>query len=246
VIDLSVPPGSGTVPISGTTVSAYQIARAAGKLTVTAPSLAFTAASVLNGASFQPGLSPGGIFSIFGTGLAATSILLGGQPTTIFLATPFQINAQVPVATAVGNTTLQVNSPYGSAVQTVPIQATAPGIFIVGTASDGVSSLGAVVNQNGTLNGPASPATRGSTITIYGTGLGATSMKSGLSYTTATTTAALSGAALPVQFSGLTPGFVGLYQINLTIPPTTPPGLLLPLSIQAGTVASNTVVVAVQ
>jgi uncharacterized protein (TIGR03437 family) len=252
VIDLSVAPGSGTVPISGTSVSAYQISRASGKLAVTAPSVAFTTASVLNAASFQPGLSPGGIFSIFGTGLAsssgspATSILIGGLPTTILLATPFQINAQVPAAAAAGNTTLQVNSPYGSAVQTVSIQPTAPGIFIVGTASDGVSLLGAIVNQNGVLNGPASPATRGSTITIYGTGLGATSVKSGLSYTVANPTAVLSGTTLPVQFSGLTPGFVGLYQINLMIPAATPPGLLLPLSIQAGTVFSNSVVVAVQ
>lgn len=254
VTDLAVSPGTGTTSLSGTAVASYQISRTGGTLAVTSPAVAFSAASVLNAASFQPGLSPGGIFSVFGTGLAAspsgskaaTTVLVGGLPANVLLATPFQINAQMPTAAAVGNTSMQITSPYGSSTQSVSIQATAPGIFTIGTASDGVSALGAVVNQTGVLNGPTAPALRGSTITIYGTGLGATTVKSGLSYTNATTTAVLSNTVLPVQFSGLTPGFLGLYQINLTIPAATPPGLLLPLSIQAGTAVSNSVVIAIQ
>lgn len=252
IVDLSVPSGSGTTSLSGSSVSAYQISRNSGALSVTSPSVSFTTSSVLNAASFQPGISPGGLFSLFGSGLASTnpagqtSILIGGLPATVLLATPFQINAQVPAAASVGNTTLQVTSPYGSSVQSLAIQVAAPGIFVIGTASDGVSSLGAIVNQNGAVNGPTSPAPRGSTVTIYGTGLGATSLKSGLSYTSATVTAVLSGTSLPVAFSGLTPGFIGLYQVNLMIPAATPPGLLLPLSIQESTATSNTVVLSVQ
>jgi uncharacterized protein (TIGR03437 family) len=56
----------------------------------------------------------------------------------------------------------------------------------------------------------------------------------------------LNNTSLPVAFAGLTPGFVGLYQVNLAIPAATPPGLLIPLSLLASNVASNTVVVAIQ
>jgi hypothetical protein len=250
VVDLAAQPGSGATPVNGSAVAAYQISRTAGALTVAAPSVNFTASSVLNAASFQPGIAPGGLFSIFGSGLAgpgpATAVIVGGQTASVLLATPFQINAQVPVGVAPGATNIQITSPYGYSVQNATVQAAAPGIFVIGTASDGTSSLGAVVNQTGTLNGPTTPALRGSTVTIYGTGLGTTTVKSGLSYANGTVTANLGGTALPVAFAGLTPGFVGLYQVNLTIPTATAPGLLIPLSIQEGSAVSNPVVVAIQ
>jgi uncharacterized protein (TIGR03437 family) len=141
---------------------------------------------------------------------------------------------------------VQVTSPFGSVSQSVTVQAAAPGIFVIGTATDGTSSLGAVVNQSGTINGATAPAPRGSTITIYCTGLGATTAKNGLSLTSGVVSAVLSNTTLPVAFSGLTPGFIGLYQVNLAIPAATPPGLLLPLFLQLPGVSSNTVVVAVQ
>jgi uncharacterized protein (TIGR03437 family) len=228
----------------------YQVSQTGGKWTPAPATASFTSTGVLNAASFQPGISPGGIFSIFGAGLAgdasATTVSVGGLPATVLLATPFQINAQVPAAVAVGNAPIQISSPFGSASQSVAVQATAPGIFVIGTASDGASSLGAIVNQNGTINGATAPASRGSTLTIYCTGLGVTTIKNGLSQTSAAVSGSLSGATLPVAFAGLTPGFIGLYQVNLPIPASTPPGLLLTLSLQADNVSSNTVVVAVQ
>jgi len=248
LIDLSSAPGSGTSALPGG--STYQFIQTGGKWTPSPATVSFSTSAVLNAATFQPGLSPGGIFSLFGTGLAGparpTTVSVGGLPATVLLATPFQINAQLPPATTVGNTFIQVTSPYGAASQSLPVQAVAPGIFIIGTAIDGVSSLGAVVNQNGTINGATAPAPRGSTITIYCTGLGATTIKSGLSLTSAVVFGVLSNTTLPVAFAGLTPGFVGLYQVNLAVPAATPPGLLLPLSLQSAGVSSNTVVVAVQ
>jgi uncharacterized protein (TIGR03437 family) len=248
LLDLTLTPGSGTTAL--TAGSSYQVAQSGGKWTVTPASLSFSSSGVLNAATFQPGISPGGIFSLFGAGLAgsasATNVSVGGQAAAILLATPFQINAQLPPATNVGTATIQVTSPYGTATQSIPVQATSPGIFVIGTASDGVSSLGAVVNQSGTINGPTAPAPRGTTITIYCTGLGATSIKNGLSLATGVVSGSLSSTSLPVAFAGLTPGFVGLYQVNLPIPAATPPGLLLPLYLESANVPSNTVVVAVQ
>lgn len=248
LIDLSLAPGSGTSALTAN--ATYQVSQIGGKWSPAPALAAFSSAGVLNAASFQPGIAPGGIFSLFGTGLAgsasATTVSIGGSPATVLLATPFQINAQVPAGTAVGDAAIQITSPFGSASQTVTVQATAPGIFVIGTASDGASSLGAVVNQSGAINGATAPALRGSTVTIYCTGLGATTVKNGLSLATAAVSASLSNTTLPVAFAGLTPGFIGLYQVNLPIPPSTPPGLLLPLSIQAGNVSSNTIVLAVQ
>ena len=51
---------------------------------------------------------------------------------------------------------------------------------------------------------------------------------------------------LPTSFAGLTPGFVGLYQANVILPDTFPPGLSLPLTLKQGDAVSNTVVVSIQ
>jgi uncharacterized protein (TIGR03437 family) len=251
LIDLASTPGTGSSPLTN---SSYQLSRSSGQWKPAAAVASFDASSVLNAATFQPGLSPGGIFSLFGASLAgsasATTVSVGGTAAKVLLATPFQINAQVPATATPGSTTLQVASPYGTVSQAVTLQAAAPGIFVIGTATDGTSSLGAVVNQTGVVNGPTAPAVRGSTVAIYCTGLGATTAKNGLSVTNATVGAVLSNTALPAAFAGLTPGFFGLYQVNLQIPANTPPGLLLPLSLRVaaagGNVSSNTVVISVQ
>ena len=56
----------------------------------------------------------------------------------------------------------------------------------------------------------------------------------------------LNGKTLPVLFAGLTPGFVGLYQVNMSIPADTPPGIGLSLSIRQANSTSNTLEVAIQ
>jgi uncharacterized protein (TIGR03437 family) len=56
----------------------------------------------------------------------------------------------------------------------------------------------------------------------------------------------LNGTELPVLFAGLAPGFIGLYQVNVTIPASTPPGLGIPLALKAGGQQSNSVLVALQ
>jgi uncharacterized protein (TIGR03437 family) len=41
-------------------------------------------------------------------------------------------------------------------------------------------------------------------------------------------------------------GFVGLYQINVTVPSSLPPGLTGTISIQQGSQTSNTVPIAIE
>ena len=59
-------------------------------------------------------------------------------------------------------------------------------------------------------------------------------------------TGVVQGATWKAAFTGLSPGFIGLYQVNLPVPLTAPPGLNLPLAIQQGNITSNTVHVSIQ
>jgi uncharacterized protein (TIGR03437 family) len=49
-----------------------------------------------------------------------------------------------------------------------------------------------------------------------------------------------------VEFFGLAPGYVGLYQVNVPIPAATPPGLGVSLTLKEGGQVSNAVAVALQ
>jgi len=56
----------------------------------------------------------------------------------------------------------------------------------------------------------------------------------------------VNGAELEPLFAGLAPGYFGLYQVNVTVPAGTPPGLTVPLSLKVAGQVSNPVQVALQ
>ena len=78
-----------------------------------------------------------------------------------------------------------------------------------------------------TLAEAGTPAEAGEVVVIYCTGLGAVmpavaagtaAPASPLSETAEEVTVAIGGQAAEVLFSGLTPGFAGLYQVNVKVP----------------------------
>jgi len=238
------PPAS--IPPSGS--AAWQITRAASGLAVAAQQIFIS--SIVNSATLAPGLSPGEIFTIFGTGLAAGSTLpsvtVGTRPATVLAAFPYQINAVMPAAIPAGNTTVQVAGALGTVSQNATVAALSPGIYVIGTTADG-RPLGAILNQDNTLNTAANPIDRGNTISIYGAGLGPTTTQKSLQVTTATVTVVLDGGTpLPTAFAGLTPGIAGLYQVNFQVPAATAPGVYHNVAVQAAGQLSNTVALAVQ
>jgi uncharacterized protein (TIGR03437 family) len=199
-----------------------------------------TVSAVTDAAAFAPALSPGDLISIFGGGFTGTpAVTLGGTSLQVLAVFPFQINAAIPAAAVPGNAMLQVTGPDGSATSAVTLSATSPGIFQLG-------SLGAILNADATLNTPSNPAQRGQFVSVYCTGLGTTVLKGGLQTASATPSLIVNGTTVQPSFAGLVAGFVGLYQINVTIPSNLPPGLTGAIAIQQGSQMSNTVPIAIQ
>jgi len=110
-----------------------------------------------------------------------------------------------------------------SGPQIINVEAFSPGIFTVNSAG-----AGAILHAGSyALVTSSAPARPGEYILIYATGLGAlrTPIPSGtpapgnpLAETSDTPVVAIGGLSSLVTFSGLAPGFVGLYQVDVQVP----------------------------
>ena len=104
-------------------------------------------------------------------------------------------------------------------------------------------------------NRTARPANRGEFLSIFCTGLGAVTnppvngapaTADPLSDTIATPSVTIGGVPAGVTFSGLAPGFVGLYQVNVEVPASAPTGDAVPVVLTISGAPSNTVTIAVE
>jgi uncharacterized protein (TIGR03437 family) len=178
----------------------------------------FAQTSVVNAASYRPGLAAGAIGTIFGASLADArnaQVFINGREVPVFYATPRQLNFFVPLQTPEGAATLVVRTAAGSSEPIrVDVAPTQPGLFF-----DTASGYGAVLVAGTGRVTQVQPAGRGETVEIYATGLGAVRDSArGLQETTAVPQVQIGGLPAEVTFSGLAPGFTGLYQINAVVP----------------------------
>jgi uncharacterized protein (TIGR03437 family) len=202
---------------------------------------------VVNGASFRspsnPGgtLAPGTIVAIFGTGLADfstpafsgplpttmgdTSVLFNGVPVPLLYVSSTQINAQLPFDFPLGAVTVQVRrGTVTTAAQSVRIGPVSPGIFSVRTQTPAAEAI-LLADHSGPVT-DESPATPGSFVSIYCTGLGA--LRQGVSAgiispnpspeTINRPLVNIANVPAPVTYSGLAPGLVGIYRVDVQIP----------------------------
>jgi uncharacterized protein (TIGR03437 family) len=218
---------------------------------------------IVNAASFRPQLAAGSIFTIFGenlsesesqastiplpTSMAGTTVTIDGVSCPLFFVSPRQINAQVPTTIVAGSALLIVRVPGQEHSAAIVIGGSAPGLF----TTDGVRAV--VINQDGSLNSRENPAKKGSVVVAYATGQGAVSPfvppgaaagASPLSRPTLPVEATIGGSSARVLFAGLTPGLVGLLQLNLEVPLTVPQGDLS-LVIAVGGQTSNSALISV-
>ncbi len=187
-------------------------------------------------------------------------------PLTYVGNAPQQINAQIPWELQ-GNTSTQVvvtNGGVASAPMSVPLASAAPGIFSVGS---GVGQAIAYGNSDGQLAAPVGiyasagltthPAKIGdpTTLVILATGLGAVDppVQTGNNVTDGQThqcvtppVVMVGGVQANVVFAGMTPQFVGVYQVNIIIQPGTPTGDAVPIQMQLnGITTTNQITIAV-
>ncbi len=229
------------------------------------PSIAL--AGVTNAASYGTVVSPGEIFSIFGTALAVTpasatapplplklsdvSVFVNGVAAPLLYVSPIQINAQIPFETAAGTAQIQVTSSAGTASLEAAVAPSAPAIFTLNSTGSGAGAI--EHGLTGQVVTDANPAAAGEIVSVYGTGLGAVNPPGVTgaagpippAETVLQAQAYVAGAPAQVTYAGLAPGYAGLYQINVQIPAGTPSGTQN-LQVSAGGAISNAVTVAIR
>ncbi len=200
--------------------------------------------TVVSSASFrqnQP-LAAGSIASAFGTfaGVAVASatavplpktlsgvqILVGATQCPLFYVSASQINFQLPSSLAAGAHTIRVVTGSGEYTGGIMVMRTAPGLFTFFNTGD--PPRAAALNQDGvTVNSADAPEARGRVVTLFATGPGP--LTQAVTDGDATPVGTLirsaidpivyiAGVQAAVDFSGLTPTAVGLWQINVRIP----------------------------
>ena len=169
--------------------------------------------------------------------LGDVRVFVAGIPAPLLYVSPSQINFQVPGATPVGDVQeIQViRASTGQVLSSwlFRIDSVSPGLFTVNATGSGqVFAL----NQDNSVNDSTHPAKAGSYISLFATGQGLVGgmppdgepAPTGTLITTSRVPDvfinATQVASSDVQFSGLAPGFVGLWQINAKIPANVPPG----------------------
>jgi uncharacterized protein (TIGR03437 family) len=227
-----------------------------------------TAAGIVSGASFLGGgVAPGMIVSIFGsrigptqlasldldgngyvkTELQGTRVLFNDVPAPLVFVSETQVGAIVPYALdGTGALRLVVEC---QGVRSVPVELpaaeSAPGLFTLNSSGTG---LGAILNQDGSVNALENPAERGSVVVLFGTGEGQTE-PAGQDGKLAVETpprprlplaVTIGGRPAEVLYAGGAPGLVaGVIQVNARVPADLAASGEVPVVLQVGGAASQ-------
>src|SRR5437870_8181421 len=225
----------------------------------------FQASGVVNTATRSRRISPGSLISILGSNLADAASasgpplprLLGGVCVTanemaipLINTSPTQIDAQLPPELAATRVTLTVRSQRLGLVSygvLIPLSRSSPGVLSVDV--NGTKTAAIIHGADFALVTPDYPAERDETLILYAAGLGPVdpgvaageaALADPFSVTTESVEVTIGGHPYPVLWSGLAPGMVGIYQINLYVPGDRAQGDDLPVFITAGGAASAT------
>jgi uncharacterized protein (TIGR03437 family) len=187
--------------------------------------------------------------------LGDTQVFVNDQPVPLYFVSYGQVNFQIPYEAAQGDARVRVDRGGQRGNQVfVSIVARQPRMILLNGGPYAI-----IANQAGQLVGiPSSPSKAGDVVIIYALGLGQTNppVTSGAAapgppnLANAPATQICFGTQGPIGppppcinalFSGLTPTFVGLYQINAVLPSDLPAGPNVPMVLMVGGVNSNKV-----
>jgi uncharacterized protein (TIGR03437 family) len=218
---------------------------------------------IVSAASYEDGgVAPGEVLSIFGnslgpdqpaqgqpsasagypTMLANSQVLFDGAPAPILSAADGQLTVLAPFEIAGQTSTLIRVSNSGTLSDPVRLAVTPfkPAMFTIDESGRGPA---AIVNGDSSLNAFNNPASRGSDVSIYGTGGGQTSPPSftgkftsaGLSSLGGPVTVTFGGISGAVTYAGAAPLEIGgLFQINVIVPANAPTGPAVSLLVVIG------------
>lgn len=216
-------------------------------------------AAVVSAADGSQNVAPGGLVSIYGsqmspmnmatstiplpTALAGSCLSVNGVPVPLLFVSSSQVNAQLPNNVS-GGASLTIHTPGGvSPSFSFNVSSNAPSVFLSGSAGP-LSGLATIVRaDNGLLVTATNPIHPKDTIVVYLTGMGVTDPQvdaglpgpvSPLALVTSSPNVSIGGFPLQIQYAGLVPGEVGVYQINAYVPFGVPQGNSLPLEIDQG------------
>ncbi len=210
-----------------------------------------------------------------GTSLGGATVYVNGAAAPIYYTAASnvvnaggQITFQMPYNTPPGQATIRVDRNDNGTVQTgntisVPVQSRVPALlqfalngsqYAIATFTDYVTFPIPV-----TAGVPSRPARAGDVLIFYGLGFGATAppVTEGVAVPGLTNisgcTMVFGESVIPSanvyatpSFCGLTPGSVGLYQVNVTVPAGAPTGNAVPVTLGIGSLTSNTALIAIQ
>lgn len=221
---------------------------------------------VVDAASFTAPVVPGSLVSIFGAGLApetayagqiplpatlaGVSVSFNGVAAPLLFVSAQQINAQLPweIPTSSPVSVIVTNGTRESSPQSVQVGNSSPGLFAIQGYAVAANPDGSLAAPAGAIPGFAShPATPGDSLVLLGSGFGvvtpaATTGNNSLDtlrYAVNKPTVMIGGVPAPVTFAGLSPQFVGVYQINVTLPSTALPANGVSLQIESGGVTTT-------
>jgi len=221
---------------------------------------------IVNLSSYLPNIAPGGLVSIYGRNLGnlevasgyplpytlgGVCVTLNNAPIPLFMTSPEQINVEIPPEAATGRYSLVIRNVEKKAASNqtnITVAKYAPAIFVDPTTKEAL-----VFHSDGRRVSKDHPAKRDEPLVLYATGLGPTKggkVTSGLP--SPSNPLAVSDpvelffgderykqAGIIVDWSGLAPGFVGLYQLNIRVPGDHMRGDDLPVTLKIGTATSQ-------
>ena len=191
--------------------------------------------------------------------VTANAPLLYMQPDDAAHNVASQINLQVPWEIVTAGTSATVNvivTNNGVSSQPTPVSVApfSPGIFSSNGLAIAQNADGSLTWASGTVPGLVTHAAKaGDVLVIYATGLGAvdSSVPDGqnsidkLRNTLTKPIVLIGGMSAQVLFSGLSPQFVGVNQLNVVVP-NAAPGSNVPLQLQlGGTTTSDRIGIAI-
>ncbi|HWD98808.1 MAG TPA: hypothetical protein VG345_07215, partial [Bryobacteraceae bacterium] len=181
--------------------------------------------------------------STYPTQLADAQVLVNGVAVPLEYVSASQINAVFSTTNTSGVVQLTLQNSGGSTTINVLLAPAVPEIFSLDFTGAGAAA--AINGVTGAVVGASNPLHAGDYLSLFLTGLGATTAQNGLQYAQTQPAITIGSQSCRVTYAGRAPTIPGVDQINCVVPSGVS-GSALPVIVTSGGRASNTVTLAVQ